>query len=212
MVAKTVYFDKPGYANTDEVLRIAKLRAKELGIKTVLVASNSGETAVKAAEVFKGIKVVVVTRITGHQEPNVQLFTEENRRKMESKGAVVLTGTEVFGGVSRAMRNKFKMYLLGDIIINTLRVFGTGMQVACEISMQAADAGLVRTDEDVISIGGSHRGADTAIVVKPVNSPNFFDLRVGEILCKPVFSAAAQNQALAAAAAAAASGGEHHHH
>ncbi|MBI2979935.1 MAG: hypothetical protein HYY41_03805 [Chloroflexi bacterium] len=113
MVTKTVYFEKPGHANTDEVLRIAKLRAKELGIRTVLVASNSGDTAVKATEAFKGIRVVVVTRITGHQEPNVQLFTEENRRKVESQGAVVLTGTEVFGGVSRAMRNKFKMYLLG---------------------------------------------------------------------------------------------------
>ncbi|MBI2979936.1 MAG: hypothetical protein HYY41_03810 [Chloroflexi bacterium] len=84
------------------------------------------------------------------------------------------------------------------------------MQVACEISLMAADAGLVRTDEDVISIGGSHRGADTAVVLKPVNSTNFFDLRVGEILCKPVFSAASLSQPVAVAAAAA--GGEHHHH
>jgi len=45
----------------------------------------------------------------------------------------------------------------------------------------------VRTDEDVISIGGSSRGADTAVVLRPVNSEDFFDLKVKEILCKPGF-------------------------
>ena len=28
-------------------------------------------------------------------------------------------------------------------------------------------------------------GADTAIIVRPVNSQDFFDLKVREILCKP---------------------------
>ena len=53
--------------------------------------------------------------------------------------------------------------------------------------MMAADGGLVRTDEDVISIAGTHEGIDTAIVLKPVNVHNFFDLKVREILCKPHF-------------------------
>lgn len=51
----------------------------------------------------------------------------------------------------------------------------------------AADAGLVRTDEDVIAIAGAGRGVDTALVLRPVNSQDFFDLRVKEILCKPHF-------------------------
>jgi hypothetical protein len=51
----------------------------------------------------------------------------------------------------------------------------------------AADAGLVRTDEDIIAIAGTSHGADTAVVLKPVTSQNFFDLRVKEILCKPHF-------------------------
>lgn len=49
----------------------------------------------------------------------------------------------------------------------------------------AADAGLVRTDEDIIAIAGTRGGADTAIVVQPVNSQDFFDLKLREILCKP---------------------------
>jgi hypothetical protein len=83
------------------------------------------------------------------------------------------------------MRNKYNTYVIGDIIANTLRVFGQGVKVACEIALMAADAGLVRTDEDVISIAGTSRGADTAIVLRPVNTHNFFDLKVKEILCKP---------------------------
>ena len=61
------------------------------------------------------------------------------------------------------------------------------MKVACEIAMMAADSGLVRTDEDIIAIAGTSRGADTAVVLRPVNSHNFFDLKIKEILCKPHF-------------------------
>jgi hypothetical protein len=49
----------------------------------------------------------------------------------------------------------------------------------------AADAGLIRTDEEIISIGGTANGADTALVVKPVHTHDFFQLKVKEILCKP---------------------------
>jgi hypothetical protein len=57
--------------------------------------------------------------------------------------------------------------------------------VAIELALMAADAGLVRTDEDVISIGGTGRGADSALLIQPANSFNFFDLKVKEIICKP---------------------------
>ena len=190
MEGKTVYFAQPGRENTEEVLRIAKLRAEELGIKSILVASTSGNTAVRATEVFEGIRVVAVSHFTGFRELNVQEFTNENRQKVESKGGIVLTTMHAFAGVDRAMRKKFNMYLLGDTIASTLRIFGQGMKVACEISLMAADAGLVRTDEDVIAIGGTGRvggGADTALVLRPVNSMDFFDLKVNEILCKPHF-------------------------
>jgi len=187
MELKTVYFDNPGKENTDEVLRIANQRARELDIKTVVVASTVGDTAAMAVDVFNGMKVVVVTHQTGFMEPNTQEFTEENRKKVESKGGVLLTTTHTFAGVDRAMLRKFNMHLLGDIIANTLRVLGQGMKVVCEITLMAADAGLVRTDEDIIAIAGSGRGADTAVVLRPVNSMNFFDLKIKEILCKPHF-------------------------
>ena len=187
MELKTVYFEKPSEENTETVLRIARQRAEELGIKTILVASTEGTTAVKAMEAFKGLRVIAVTHVAGFRAPNTQEFTEENRRIVESKGGIILTTAHTFAGASRAMRLKFHTYVVGDIIINTLYIFGQGMKVTCEIAMMAADSGLVRTDEDVIAIAGTNRGADTAIVFTPVNSDNFFDLRVKEILCKPHF-------------------------
>ena len=187
MEGKIVYFEKPGPENTEEVLRIARARAEELGIKTIVVATTVGDTAVRATEVFEGMKVVVVTHYTGMRGPNIQEFTEENRQKVESNGGVVLTTTHAFTGIGGAMRKKFNMYLLGDVIANTLRTLGQGIKVVCEISLMAADAGLASVDEDIIAIAGTGRGADMAVVLKPVNTMDFFDLRVKEILCKPHF-------------------------
>ncbi len=187
MEAKIVYFDEPGEDNTEEALSIAEKRAKELGIKTVIVATTRGNTASRAVEVFEGMKVVVVTHVTGYREPNVQELTDENRLKIESKGGIVLIAEHAFTGIEGAMRKKFNMHLLGDIIASTLRVLGQGMKVVCEITLVATDAGLIRSGEDVVAIGGTSRGADTAVVLKAVNTRDFFDMRVKEILCKPHF-------------------------
>ena len=187
MELRTVYFENPGEENTDEVLRIARERAEEMGLKTIVIASVTGKTAVKAMEALKGLRVVIVTHCTGHVAPNKQEFSEEIRTAVESKGGMVLTVTPVFGGLSTAMRKKFKTHALGNIVSSTLCIFGDGMKEAIEIVVTAADAGLVRTDEAVISIGGTDGGADTAIVCKPVNALDFWDLKIGEILCKPRF-------------------------
>ena len=187
METRTVYFENPGTENTEAVLRIAKQRAGELGIKTILIASSSCATAIKAVDMLQGLKVIVVSSAYGSHVINTTRLTEENREIVENKGGTILITTHAFSGVSRAMRDKFHTYVIGDIVANALRVFGQGMKVACEIVLMAADSGLMHTDEDVITIGGSHRGADTAVILKPVNTQNFFDLRVREILCKPHF-------------------------
>jgi hypothetical protein len=187
MELKTTYFEKPGRENTEEVLHIVRQRAEELGIKTIVVATTVGDTAVKAMDTLQGLKIIVVTHIAGMRSPNTQEFTEGNREIVEGKGGVVFTTTHTFSGLSAAMRKKFNTYVIGDIVANTLRIFGQGMKVVCEIVLMAADGGLVRTDEDVIAIAGTGRGADTAVVLRPVNSGDFFDLKVKEILCKPHF-------------------------
>ncbi len=187
MESKTVYFKNPGSKNTEEVFRIAKQRAEELGIKTIVVASTRGDTAVKAMDALKGLRVIIVSHVTGFYEPDAQQFTEENRKIVESKGGIIVTAAHAFAGLSRAMRHKYNMYVLGEVIADTLRIFGQGTKVACEVALMAVDSGLVRTDEEVIAIGGTDQGADTALVLRPANTHRFFDLKVKEILCKPHF-------------------------
>lgn len=187
MEGKIVYFDRPGRDNTEETLRIAKERADELGINIIVVATTVGDTAVRAVEVFKGKQVIAVTHVTGFNEPNVQELTSENRQKIEAAGGIVLTAAHAFSGLNAAMRKKFNMFLLGDVVANTLRILGQGMKVVCECAAMASDAGLAPSGEDVMSIGGTGRGADTAAVIRSVNSRDFFDMKVREILCKPHF-------------------------
>ena len=186
MEGKIVYFEKPGRENTEATLGIAKKRADELGIKTILVASTVGDTAVRAVDVFKGMKVVAVTHATGWREPNSQEFTEENKKAFESKGGIILTTGHAFIGLTRQAPGAPSSDM-GDIVANTLRMFSQGVKVVAEIAVMAADSGLVRTDEDVMVVSGSGRGADTAAVVRPSNSRDLFRLRIKELLCKPYF-------------------------
>jgi hypothetical protein len=180
------YFRKAGKSNTLDVLEAVARRAGELGIQKVLVPSVSGTTALAAAKTLgRGARIIAVTHVTGFDGPNVQELSPAMRKRLESAGVSAFTGQHAFGGVGRAVRNRLGTYQVDEIMAWTLRTFGQGSKVAVEIALMAADAGLVRTDEDVISMGGTCEGVDTALVIRPANSYHFFDLKVREVICKP---------------------------
>jgi hypothetical protein len=180
-----VYFKNTGGKNTRRTLEMAASRAEELGIQNVVVASSSGRTGVLAAELFKVKNLVIVTHSTGFMEPDYQEFQPEYRKKIEDAGARILTCQHALGGVGRAVRKKLGTYQLEEIMAYTLRIFGEGTKVAIEITLMAADAGFISTDEPCVAVGGTGRGADTAILLHPANAQTFFDLRIMEILAKP---------------------------
>jgi hypothetical protein len=180
------YFEKPGPRNTKKVLEAVSKRAEALSIEKVLIATCSGKTAFEAIKTLKdGTRIIAVTHVTGFSKPDVQEMSDEIREELMSKGVKVLTAQHAFGGVGRAVRNKLSTFQVDEIMAFTLRIFGHGTKVAVEVALMAADAGLVRTDEDIISIGGSAQGADSALVIRPANTHNFFDLKVRQIICKP---------------------------
>jgi hypothetical protein len=112
-------------------------------------------------------------------------MSKEKREEIKGKAKSVITAAHSMGGIGRAVRKRFGTYQVDEIAAETLRIFGQGVKVAAECSMMACDAGSVRTDELVISCGGSSDGLDTAVIIQPSNTHNFFNLRVREILCKP---------------------------
>ena len=180
-----VYLDRPGYKNTDLVLEVVEERLKAGDISQIVVASTRGSTGLKAAKAFtqKVERVVIVTHNYGFKEPDTLEMPQEVREEIEALGARVFTGTMAFRNIGTAIRERHG-YSEQDLIANTLRLLGQGMKVCVEIAMMAQDAGLIDS-RDCIAIAGTARGADTAVVIKPVSSNRLFDLKIREILVKP---------------------------
>ncbi len=182
---KTLYLLKEGETNTEAILKVAKAYAENAGVNHIVVASTTGGTGVKASEYLKDFSTLVVTHHAGFAEPGVQELTEKNRLAILKNGAQVLTATHALSSVERAVRKEFGTLQPLELIANTLRRFGEGTKVCVEITMMAADAGLIPTDRDIIAIAGSTSGADTALLISPANASRFFDLKIKEIIAKP---------------------------
>ena len=179
-----MYFNTSG-DHTEEVLRLAKKRAEELGIRDIVVASTTGRTGALASEVFKGYNLVVVTHQFGYKDPETHELLEEHRKRIEENGGKILTCTHAFLGVERAIRKAMNTAYPVEIMAQALRMFGQGTKVAIETAAMAADAGMISCSRDVISIAGTGKGADTALVLKPENSLRIFDMFVREVIAKP---------------------------
>ena len=161
----------------------ARKRADELGVSQIVVASSHGYTALEAARAFDGTgaRIVAVSLSAAHSAEGWTITAEE-RRSVKSAGVTVLTSlhslsddvSEAFGGASP-----------NGIVRRTLYTFGQGMKVAVECLLMAADAGLLDMESDVISIAGTGKGADTAILISPAYTGRFTELRIREILAKP---------------------------
>jgi len=184
--SQVTWFPKPGPGRTASTAELAAGRAGELGINHFVVASNTGSTALKLARtVPKDACVVAVTHHVGFRGPGEHELTRSARTRLDKAGIKVLTTTHLFAGVERAARMRFGGLGPAETIAWTYRTFGEGTKVAVEVSIMALDAGLVPHGEDIIAVGGTGKGADTALVVRPAHSRQFFDTVVREIICKP---------------------------
>jgi hypothetical protein len=178
-------FTKSGRENTEALVELVKLKVESTGISQIAVASSTGFTALKLVEALPHCTIAVVTLCTGAKEPDVQLMAPEVRIQLTNAGCHVITAAHAMGGLGRAVNNKFSTIQVDEIIAQSLKLFGQGTKVAVEVALMAADAGAVRTDKLAISIGGSSKGADTALVIRPANTYKFFDVKIDEIICKP---------------------------
>ena len=179
-----MYFDKAGRENTEATLKKAYERGKELGLTELVVASTKGDTALKARGIFDGFTITSVTYHCGYTEPFKGVMKAEVKKELETKGVRVVSATHALSGVERAVAKKHSGVYPALLIADTLRLFGQGTKVAVEVAIMATDSGNL-TGNDIVSIGGSGRGADTALILKPANQSDLFDMRIREIICKP---------------------------
>jgi uncharacterized protein len=187
---KTWYFDKPGPANTADAAKFAIERAKELKIKTIIVASTSGRTAEIFHEAMTGsqIDLIVVTHVMGFAKSGEWEFSKDIAQQLQQKGVRIVTGTHALSGLERALSRSPKVGggSRTEAIAEALRrIVAVGLKVSVECVLIAADQGAIGVDEEVIAVGGTASGADTVCVVRPAYTANFFDLQVREIVAMP---------------------------
>jgi hypothetical protein len=180
---------RSGPHNTEDVLRVVKDRLRTQPFEYGIIASKTGEVGLKAVESIGGDipNLVIVGRSYGHLEPNRPEFSHEIEEKIVALGAKILVGSMIFSGINDSYRNR-GMSLAHDMIVAALDIVGVGVTIALESVMRACDASLIPQREDVIGLAGSFdwEGLDTAVIIKSANSNRFLDLKVREILFKPM--------------------------
>ncbi|MFN3395721.1 MAG: pyruvate kinase alpha/beta domain-containing protein [Thermodesulfovibrionales bacterium] len=187
MEKKVIYFEKPGRDNTKDCLDVVKRALTEDRYKHIVVASTTGETGllfVKALREFR-VNTVVVTHSYGFKEANTIEMPEDIRRQIEDEGGKVFTGSMPTHSLETSLSSRFSGLYPTLIIAQSLRRFGEGPKVCCEIVMMAVDAGLIPEGEEVLAVAGTARGADSVLVIRSAASKRFLELKVLEILAKP---------------------------
>ncbi|MFZ2456043.1 MAG: hypothetical protein WAX07_06170 [Candidatus Altiarchaeia archaeon] len=191
MVKKTItYFEKSGVENTEELIDLVEERLNVGDIKSVVVASSSGRTGLKfARRLAKKTNLVIVSLKPGHKHPGVWEFDPSNLAELEKLGVTVTMQTIVFSGLERSFSQRFSGISHSEVLAESLKsLFSPGTKVAVEIAIMAFDGGYIPLGK-TIAVGGTGAkggGADTAVVVLPAHTNNFFDLRVLEIIAKPL--------------------------
>lgn len=184
-----VYFAKSGKANTDTVLDAVDACLRRTGIEYVVVASNSGETGLKTIARLErsGAEVVVVTSHAGFSGEGVLDMDPEAEESLVRAGAKVVRASHALSGVERSLSKKLGGSSRVEAVSEALRsLFGQGMKVCVEITVMASDSGAVPCgDVEIIAIGGTGEGADTACVVRPAHANSFFKMEIREILAIP---------------------------
>ena len=160
------YFEAPGERNTNTTLKTVREWAQKYKIKSVFVPSKSGNTAQKAYNLFKnaGIQLTIVGT-----DPNI--FSSEILARLRDNGIRVCFYKDIPYTYTLEMKTAY-------------RRMGEGFKVAVELGIIAAYLDEGRTD-DVICLGGTKKGVDTALVIKPSKSETFDQLEVREIIAKP---------------------------
>jgi len=189
------YFAEPGEGDTDLVVEAVARRLEAEDVNIVLVASNSGRTAARFGRALKGkAKVFCVTeapsrREWGHPWPTLE---DGYRRELEELGVEVIEEAPFVFHNSVLAESKWDVLSPEELVRETLYAFGQGLKVAVEVALMGVACGRIEPYQDVIGVGGSGKGADTAIVVRATDPTTMFAkdskkrLEVRELIAMPL--------------------------
>jgi len=168
------YSNSPGPENTNCVVGTVTKRVSAGGISAVVVASTSGLSALKFARALGAgsganrVKVICVSEPPSYSEVVGRWPTIDSGRATE----LAQLGVRIVNDQPYVFHNSVTGERLAPVTPEKLlrsfleKCFGSGMKVAIESILMATSAGAVPPFEAVIGVGGTHSGADTAIVAR----------------------------------------------
>ena len=189
------YFTEPGEENTESVIEAVSQRLEAGGVNKIVVASTSGETAIKFARSLKGkAELVSVAEAPYRREwgENWPCLKPEFRQELEQLGVAIIANAPYIFHSSPLDSARWADASPERLVKETLYCFGQGMKVAVEVALLAVSCGYITPFEDVIGVGGSGKGVDTAILLRATYPACLFDknpakrLEIKEIIAMPV--------------------------
>jgi hypothetical protein len=190
------YFNVCGQVNTGKTLELAIQRTRELNIKRLVVASETGLSALKASEMLKDseINLIVVTSAAGTKIENtvignlrIGIPNKKIWEQLEKSGARIVRATDPLYNIG-AVLEYAGVPTLATLIRLCLGMVSSGTAVCVAATLMATDSGLLSKGEKVVAVAGSWVGLDTALVVQATNSIDLLKARamqIREIICKP---------------------------
>jgi hypothetical protein len=177
--AEIVYFDRPGPRNTDELMGIIAKRLARGDVRHVAVATTSGRTALRAAELIHvpGVQIAAIA-FQSEYWPDHGKPDEKVVKQAEARGVKFIPDQP---------KAKYWHEVNGESA-DSLRKFGQGIKVALESIMMAVETGLIPSGVKTIGVGGTAKGADAAVVATAAGPDNLGRLFVHEILAKPLIA------------------------
>lgn len=196
-----IIFDRPGPINTRKVLDILKESSHR--VDYIIVASITGESAIKIARKIKDKRIVCVTCPQGmywevnQMEGNLfteipelkrkrdewvkkglirvpMNITEENKAKLKDLNVEIVKGTIPLFGPSFSMRLHLEKITSLDVMAKTLEMISPGTLVSMESVLMATDAGIIPEGELVLTCAGTEMGLDTVWILRSCASSDLF--------------------------------------
>lgn len=194
-------FERPGPVNTEDIIEIAKTASSKY--EYIVVASITGDSAIKLAGILPGKKIVCVTCPQGMNwevdKMNAGPFadiaelalirdkwtnqgllkvpmaiTPDNKIMLDKLNIRIVQGTIPFFGPSFSMRVHLQKVTGLDLMAKTLELISTGTLVCLECVLMSVDAGVIPEGEKVLALAGTERGLDTAWIIRSSASANLF--------------------------------------
>lgn len=189
-----LYFNKPGFRNTNSVIKAVKKRIECEDIEYIIVPATTGKTANQFSH-----KLGELAKIITISENEVVLACKRlSSTDKGLQGKRILKYFEKKSDDTKDLHRKiFDLTFLPicgeawNVAREVLYAFGQGMKVAIEVSLAAVEIKKVKPYIKVIAVGGTGEGADIAIVVKTAPQNEAFGkdpekrLSIEEILAMP---------------------------